>query len=127
MKINLLPTITSKYPLTLPEFKQWLESKDSDDVVGRKETCDRCPIAKALLEIKEKEASVFNYKTYFWDKTSNNPEWVVSFIHQLDNSGDDPQVTASKALEIIETFCFCTVCNSSNKEGSNCGRDDCPW
>lgn len=115
------------YPLTLIDFKSWLESKSEDEVVGVTEFCSLCPIATALkASMNQTDIRVRTDDTVLDSSTVKNPKWVKDFIYQVDDTlkGD---VTVSRALEIVNNLYICTTCNKYNPEGKNCGKDNCDW
>lgn len=132
------------YPLTLVEFKSWLESKNEKEVIGIAREGLTCPIATALRDYKFKEnqnvddievgqdTTVVYYSYYnggLKQDTLANPAWVCNFIDVIDEvDEDETEVTAKDALEIVNNFSWCTVCEQDRPEGTNCGKkDNCPW
>ena len=126
------------YPLSLIEFKCWLESKNEKEVVGWQGWCKGCPIFKCLKDKKEDLYSVNYESTHFLDNridSLDNPDWVKRFIEKIDDSSIIPlksgemnaSITAQQALEILNNLHICTVCNRYNPEGKNCGKDNCDW
>lgn len=93
----------SDYPLSLVEFKSWLESKDESEIVGETGITDCCPIANALKESKIKaeyvkvKADTTIADDYF---TLSNPDWVERFVRKVDN--EEKSITAKKVLEVLE-------------------------
>lgn len=119
--------MNSNYPLSLIGFKSWLESKNENEVVGKIKNGSHCPIANIL---KEDNESVFVGDNFTGIDHIEilNPLWVHYFITGADSLwGTTKDITARQALEIVNNFSICTVCNKYNSEGRNCGRDDCDW
>lgn len=127
--------MNTEYPLTLVNFKSWLESKTLDEEVGQTGEPTCCPIANFL---KEEDVSQDVYVDWTTTMISNeeieypNPLWVRKFIDEVDMLDDEDReqdiVTAKDALEIVNNLYICTVCNQYNPEGTNCGKkDNCPW
>jgi hypothetical protein len=122
------------FPLTVDEFKSWLSTKRKRDVVGRTREASSCPIARVLKEKEsntEKSINVYPGTTYIQGTAYENPDWVKSFIEKVD-TGDEyskkRNITTKEALQIVNNFSYCTVCNQYNPEGTNCGKkDNCPW
>lgn len=126
------------YPLSLVEFKSWLESKDKTDKVGWQGWCHGCPIFKCL---KDKNSNMDVYKTsvngtttFINNELLENPGWVREFIIKIDSlpivvEPDEMNIpiTAHQALEVMNNLYICTVCNKYNPEGKNCGKDNCDW
>mgnify|MGYP000438065330 CR=1 FL=1 len=119
--------MNSNYPLTLVEFKSWLESKDENEVAGKVKNGNHCPIANIL---KEDNKSVFvgdNF-TGIDDIEILNPLWVHYFLTSVDSLWETTKdITAQQALEIVNNLYICTICNRYNPEGKNCGKDNCDW
>lgn len=126
------------YPLSLEEFREWLESKDVNDVVGWQGWCKGCPIFKCIKDKDDKLYSVNYESSHFLDSqivTVDNPSWVKTFINKIDDSSIIPlkqgemntSITAQQALEVLDNLHICTVCNKYNPEGKNCGRENCDW
>lgn len=121
--------MNTEYPLSLVEFKSWLQSKNEGEIVGETVASCNCPIFNAL---KAKGISVLAVSTFTTDLDPkkdlySNPRWVHSFIQKVD-SLPLSKVTASEALKVINNLYICTVCNQFNPEGTNCGKkDNCPW
>lgn len=120
----------TEYPLTLVEFKSWLENKDKNVVVGRLKDGNHCPIALALKENTElRLVFVSDIDTQIGHERVMNPLWVHYFTRKVDSNWQTKKViTANQALEIVNNLYICTVCNKYNPEGTNCGKkDNCPW
>lgn len=126
------------YPLSLVEFKSWLESKDESRNVGWQGRCWGCPIFKCLQDknnsIHEGNTVVNGLTTYINKELIENPSWVKDFISKIDSLllVEEPgetniPVTAQQALEVVNNLHICTVCNKYNPEGKNCGKDKCDW
>lgn len=124
------------YPLNLVEFELWLKSKDEKDFVGSKGCSRGCPIFKCLQDKKEQVYAVGEQNTEFLLPNGNygtldNPKWVWSFVRKIDSTATNAlngDVTAKEALQIVNNLHICTVCNTYNPEGTNCGKkDNCPW
>lgn len=123
------------YPLSLVDFKSWLESKDKKEIVGWQGDCNGCPIFKCLMDKSFNISSVNYESTHFLDNRFDNPEWVKIFIGQVNNREIIPlkqgeinaSITAQQALEVLDNLHICTVCNKYNPEGKNCGKDNCDW
>jgi len=127
------------YPLTLDEFKSWLESKSEDEIVGEQRRLVGCPIFNC---IKGKRDDIFSLDfgiTHFLNtkifKAIDNPDWVERFINKVDDRQIIPlkqgemnaSITATQALEVINNLYICTKCNKYNPEGIKCSREDCDW
>jgi len=123
MAIYLLP-----YPLTSIEFKLWLESKDKDEIVGLIKNGDYCPVATVLKQT-QKQVYVNDTYTEINFKKILNPGWVTEFTRAIDRNWSkvENDITAEKALEVLNNLFVCTSCNSNNPEGTACSREDCPW
>ena len=127
------------YPLSLVEFKSWLESKDESCNVGLQGASWGCPIFKCLQDknnsIREGNAVVYRLTTNIKNELIENPSWVKDFISKIDSLPlvEEPgeaifiPVTAQQALEVVNNLYICTVCNKYNPEGKNCGKDKCDW
>lgn len=106
--------MTTNYPLTIEDFKTWLEAKNGDEVVGWQGWCKGCPIFKCLKDKKETLYSVNYESTHFLTNrvdTIGNPLWVKKFIERVDDRSVIPlkqgemnaSVTAKQALEVLES------------------------
>lgn len=115
------------YPLTLVEFKSWLDSKEEDEIVGITQFCSLCPIAIAIkATTNQTETRVRTDDTILGSLTVKNPKWVKDFIYQVDETLEG-NVTVKRALEIVNNLYICTTCNKYNPEGKNCGKKNCDW
>ena len=118
------------YPLSLVEFKSWLESKDENEIVGESHRTDCCPIANFLrLKTNAKKIQVRSYVTRADEYvTAFNPDWVTDFVIEVDSLEENQKsVIAKEALQILSNLYICTNCNKYNPEGKNCGKDNCDW
>lgn len=120
--------MNTEYPLTLVEFKSWLESKKQYDIVGYAAYNNCCPVANALKRGCETiNTKVQRENSYIGEETFVNPSWVKNFVKIVDTCGL-LDITAEKGLQIINNFSYCTVCEQDRPEGTNCGKkDNCPW
>lgn len=105
--------MTTNYPLTIEEFRNWLESKDEDEIVGEIRWTTKCPLANALLQrtyTEEGNQVRVRYCTtevdpYFVSETLRfgNPDWVEKFISKIDALSDEEKsVTVKEVLEVLE-------------------------
>lgn len=105
--------MTTDYPLTIEDFKAWLESKADKDIAGKVARADSCPLANALLQCtytEEGNQVRVGYRTtevdpYFVSETLRfeNPDWVEKFISKIDGLSDEEKsVTVKEALEVLE-------------------------
>jgi hypothetical protein len=118
------------YPVTFFDFKEWLDSKSANDVVGEALTCDQCPLARLLTDKGHQEVEVYPLRSYVDSiKYDKNPGWVYDFVKKVDTDKQvGEQITAGECLKILNNLYICTVCNKYNPEGTNCGKkDNCPW
>lgn len=123
-------TRTVDYPVTFTDFKFWLDSKNTDDIVGDALTCGHCPIARLLLDKGHSEVEVYAMVSYISSVNyDENPGWVYNFVKEIDkNRQVGEQITVKDCLKIVNNLYICTVCNQYNPEGTNCGKkDNCPW
>jgi hypothetical protein len=98
------------FPITREQFRQWLEGKDAENVVGYTCNNNACPIATALLEVTRTAYNVGSLFYYIEDGTFHKPEdfkpvpiWAADFISHVDADGsEDVSVKASTALAILE-------------------------
>lgn len=129
---NIQNYSSSQFPLRISEFKAILESRNKEDVIGYACRSTSCPIAKILKkECGGWDTYVHDDVTSFGGHKYENPEWVKSFIKEVD-VGDEyskkRKIITKEALQIVNNLYICTVCNQYNPEGTNCGkRDNCPW
>ena len=103
-------TIDDDYPLSIEEFRAWLESKDENEIVGSSNCLESCPISNALKQGKYKfnevlvddEGETRLNDWIIWE----NPDWVYSFVDKVDSfgEGEEVQVTAQQALELLENI-----------------------
>lgn len=102
--------MTINYPLTIEEFRTWLESKAGDEVVGKARHICNCPLSTFLKEKVGNELPYVGvFSTYIPTSEINtldydNPLWVTSFISKLDGKFQTASVTAKQALEVLETL-----------------------
>jgi hypothetical protein len=127
---NLQKHLVTQFPLRISKFKAILETRNSEEVIGYACRSTICPIARILKkECGGWDTYVHKEVTSFGGHKYENPEWVREFVHQIDGckQTNDP-ITVEEALEIVNNFYICTVCNQYNPEGTNCGKkDNCPW
>ena len=97
------------YQISRKEFRDWLESKEENVVVGRSLYYGDDPIATTLNEkengwetaIIDTEESSTRLNTNF---CISNPRWVNRFIEKIDRDtlGDEPvNITAKQALRVL--------------------------
>jgi hypothetical protein len=95
--------MVTNYPLTIEEFRTWLESKDENELVGEIGLSHSCPIANALktkAEYVRVKADTTVADDYF---TLSNPDWVEKFVLKIDDlENEERSVTAKEALEVLE-------------------------
>lgn len=99
--------MTTDYPLTIKDFRTWLESKEENVFVGWQNWCKGCPIFKCLKDKGEDIYYVNLEDSHFLNRGSlNNPDWIKSFIRTMDfplKPGEmNVSVTAEEALEVLE-------------------------
>lgn len=106
--------------LTSEQFQQWLESKQSDELVGCAATCSGCPVANYLKEVGfdcpnvaqdyvKAQQSQKLYYCYAQDNTliPRMPNWVSQFVSRIDiyygSSGRlvEHAVYAAGALKVL--------------------------
>lgn len=103
----------TEYQIDINEFKTWLETKNSDDVVGVIKLCRSCPVAIYLKET-QKIANVFIFS---WGMEVvepviklkrkvtrfNHTPWVARFIEEIDSlDAAFTPVVAKQALEVLD-------------------------
>lgn len=103
--------MTTDYPLTIEEFRNWLKSKGEEDVVGETGKPTSCPLANALLQctyVEEGNQVRVGYLAtdidpYFISETLSfeNPSWVKQFIERVDVI-ESTRVTAKDVIEVLE-------------------------
>lgn len=99
MKIDLT---TSDY------FKQWLSTKQTDQIVGERGTCNNCPLANFLKESGYTKAyvgsSVYSLNANYsnTEKWEHHTDWMKSFVYKLDSDKANPiQITKELALSLL--------------------------
>lgn len=91
-----------EYPLALDDFIHWVGSKDKDEIIGRSQILDYCPVANAIKD-RTKIANIrvrgditfINYDILY------SPKWVRKFISEIDKLGFQKLVTSRQALEVL--------------------------
>lgn len=82
------------------DFKNWLLRFNPEDIVGESCSGNSCPLAR-YSESDEVDGSVYwDIKTQSYE---DMPDWGSGFIWHVDNHFQGSNVTARKALEILET------------------------
>jgi hypothetical protein len=80
--------------INIENFKQWLESKPSDETIGIKASCGKCPIAQYLNEnfpLTDYNWWLVNGTQYSCIQAKSDrliwmlPEWAKEFVSQIDN------------------------------------------
>lgn len=51
---------------------------------------------------------------------------VKEFVEEVDKS-ISRKVTVEQALKIVSNLDVCTVCNQTNRDGTSCEKENCPW
>lgn len=102
-----------EYQIDINTFKIWLETKNSDDVIGAIRLCRSCPIA-IFLEETQKITNVFIFP---WGievvepvimlkrkvTRFNHTPWVARFIEKIDSLDTAfAPVVARQALEVLD-------------------------
>src|SRR4051812_7006010 len=98
--------------LTKENFKKWLESKETDEVIGQAAMCKTCPIAQFLVESGFPSAYVgmstlSTEGEFVVDGNHPLPTWAERFIELVDGEwgSDNPEsrqeVYAGRALVLL--------------------------
>ena len=84
-------------------FREWLLSKDEEEVVGYQCVSIMCPIAAYIGSVTEDVVSV-GIQEYFMGECSNkkSPKWVSTFVCLIDIARGGPAVKAGSALDILD-------------------------
>lgn len=78
------------------EFKKWLESREVNEVVGKSNSHDCCPLATCTnLSIGEE---VFHEKKGY--KKYKLPNWAIKFVQLVDDT-EKNKLTAGDCLSIL--------------------------
>lgn len=103
----------TEYQIDINEFKTWLETKNSDDVVGTIKLCRSCPVATYLEETQK----ITNVYIFPWGieivepvirlkrkvTRFNHAPWVARFIEKIDSlDAAFTPVVAKQALEVLD-------------------------
>lgn len=93
----------NEYPLTLDDFIHWVGSRDKDEIVGRSQIFDYCPIANAIKnKTKVVNIRVRRDVTYIgYEIPISSPKWVRKFVSEIDKLGFQQLVTSRQALEVL--------------------------
>ena len=98
--------VIDQYPITLSEFKDWLETKRPTALVGFRASLTGCPIG-SYIESRGEAASVgtvFIITGYDEGATlfRETPAWAATFIEVVDGSGEPfAGVQARTALRLL--------------------------
>ena len=90
------------------QFTEWLESRESKEVVGYACNSHDCLIARYLWVVHRVTSKVTNLRTIVCDNYGNanifdHPSWLVSFIDAVDAIGVlNPSIEAGQALVILK-------------------------
>lgn len=92
--------------ITKNDFRNWLESKDNDEIIGRAFHCKECPVANFYREILRTEYVFVSFGSMKIDDESYDlPNWATSFIEEVDDMADaeydQGEVTAKRARTYI--------------------------
>lgn len=95
-------------PINLTTLKDWLDTKEPEEIVGKTRLWDKCPVTRFLIEVNgfEKVKSRYEavYATYEGrDIGASVSSSVLSFMKTIDGLSEDPvDITAAQALEVLE-------------------------
>lgn len=103
---NIQNYSSTQFPLRISEFKAILEIGNKEEVVGYAGRSTICPIAKILKkECGGFDTYVHKEITSFGGHKYENPEWVRTFIRQVEEGKEtnDP-ITVEEALEVVNSI-----------------------
>ena len=84
-------------------FRKWLESHESRQLVGQRGSSNCCPLASYLRERGSPDAAVRALTFSRGDKIEPLPRWAQVFIHQVDfSSRKYNKITAGKAIQLLD-------------------------
>ena len=90
--------MADQYPITLAEFRAWLETKRPEAFVGVRNLPFSCPIAEYLMARGDGPVGVFGHRIA--DKQS--PRWAEQFVSLTDGGTTFARVQARTALRLLD-------------------------
>lgn len=105
--------MTKRITLTRKGFREWLEGKPGEEVVGYGCQPHNCPLARHLRDLGMKEPSVgvsnitalggAVYEYAALNKISTPaPAWAQRLLNGLDKFGSSAPITARQALAVLD-------------------------
>ena len=93
----------AQYPITLAEFRAWLETKRPGEIVGVRRSSVRNPIARYLLYRGDARPSVGKTHIGLLGKVYLTPTWATRYLYDVDGSSVRfESVTARTALRLLD-------------------------
>ena len=92
--------MADQYPITLAEFRAWLETKRPRAVVGTRQDTMTCPIAGYLKARGDHEYPEVTPMTIWTGSRLLTPSWAFEFLSLVDRRPGP--ITAGTALRLLE-------------------------
>ena len=99
--------VTSQYPITLAEFRAWLETKRPTAVVGERGYSTKCPIASYVRARGEEGARVYEQYLEVGGRKHPLPGWATLFVGYVDHGRGGVQ--ACTALRLLDKAAHATL------------------
>ena len=93
----------AQYPITLAEFRAWLETKRPTAIVGTRHRAASCPIARYAKARGDERPWVsgrwisIGGETHYW-----LPEWAHAFLKAVDAGPSLSRIQARTALRLLD-------------------------
>lgn len=94
--------MTHRITLIRKGFREWLEGKTGDEVVGQRLDAQDCPVANYLRSMGATDPGVCqDYYTADHEHDIRPPPWAISFIDAIDMLATK-EITARQALAVLD-------------------------
>lgn len=104
--------MVDQYPITLAEFREWLETKRPRAVVGKRWFPNSCPIARYIKARGDHKYPEVNALTIWAGKKYRTPSWAAEFVVLVDEGrygGRQVAIQARTALRLLDRAAHATL------------------
>lgn len=105
-ELELVPM--TEYPITIAEFRAWLETKRPTEIVGGRRNGFACPIARYLVARGDGTVYVDTIEIASFSGVCLTPAWVAGFARQVDD-GREFLIRARTALRLLDRVAHATL------------------
>lgn len=96
------------FPITRQQFREWLEEKDPQAIIGQSYDQSKCPLATACQELDRRDIRVL-YADWVigprkpYQRYRPLPRWAYAVREKVDRLSETPSdITAETVLNVLE-------------------------